>query len=116
MIPTVKEHIAPMLNVIHNLQSDVLDLNMKRTSLSDHGMWQNYFFVNCQTTDLHTENNCTYTVVTVPNQKEKTVPYFIFEFKKGFTFGLQMDHGLSFLFSGQYLFHRQMILDVKSQK
>ena len=27
-----------------------------------------------------------------------------------------MDHGLSFLFSGQYLFHRQMILDVKPRK
>ena len=37
-------------------------------------------------------------------------------FKKGFTLGLQMDHGLSFLFSGQYLFHRQMILDVKQPK
>ena len=113
LIPTLKEHIAPMLNVIHNLQSHSFDLNMKRTSLSDHGMWQNSICVNCMTTDLHTENDCTYTVVTVPNQKETTVPYFLFELRKGFTFGLQMDHGISFLFSRQYLFHRQMLLDVK---
>ena len=116
VIPTLKEHIAPTLNVIHNLQSDIVDLNMKRTSLSDHGMWQNSICVNCQTTDLHTENDCTYTVVTIPNQKDQTVPYFIFELKKGFTLGLQMDHGLSFLFSGQYLFHRQMLLDAKQPK
>ena len=59
LIPTLKEHIAPMLNVIHNLQSHSFDLNMKRPSLSDHGMWQNLICVNCMTTDLHTENDCT---------------------------------------------------------
>ena len=111
VIPSLKDHIAPTLNVIHNLQCSNLDLNMKQTSVSDKGMWQNSICVNCETTDLRTEKDCTYTVITIPNQKEKRVPYFIFELKKGFTIGLKMDHGLTFLFSGQHLFHRQMLLD-----
>ena len=50
-------------------------------------------------------------MIATLNQEKKAVPNFIIELKKGFTIGLQMDPGLTFMFSGKYLFHQQMILD-----
>ena len=82
VVAILKDHTTPTLNVIHKLQSDKLDLNMKKTSVSDQGTWQNLFCVSCQTTDFHTENGCTHTIITNPNQKEMMVPYVIFELKK----------------------------------
>ena len=87
---------------------------MKETGVSNEGMWKSSLCVNWQTTDLHTENDCTYTVIAVPNQKERYVPDFIIEMKKGYTIGLKMNPGMTFMFSDKYLFHRQIILDINS--
>ena len=83
---------------------------MKKTNVSNNGMWQSSICVNCETAVLHIENNCTYTVIATPNQEEEKAPIFVFELKKGYTIGLQMDPGLTLMFSGKYLWHRQMIL------
>ena len=77
------------------------------------GLWQSSVCINYQTSILHSENDCNYTMITTPNQCTKNVPTFLFEIKKGYTIGLHMDPGLTFMFSGKYLFHRQMILDQK---
>ena len=111
ILPKVREYIAPTLNIAYNMQHDIGDLNMKKTAVSNNGMWQSCICVNFQTAELHTENDCTYTVITTPNQAKIKVPIFIFELKKGCTIGLQMNPGLTFMFSGKYLCHRQMILD-----
>ena len=66
---------------------------MKETGVSNERMWQNFLCVNCQTTDLHTENDCTHTVIAVPNQKERSVPNFIIELKKGYIIGLKVAPG-----------------------
>ena len=50
-------------------------------------------------------------MITTPNQEKKQAPIFIIELQKGYTIGLQMDSGLTFMFSGKHLLHRQMILD-----
>ena len=54
---------------------------------------------------------CTYTVITVPCQEtEKNLPdkyQFLFAFKKGETLGITMRRGISFIFSGKLLSHRQ---------
>ena len=83
---------------------------MKKTNVSNNGMWQSSICVNCETTVLHIENDYTYTVIATPNQEEKKASIFVFELKKGYTIGLQMDPGLTLMFSGKYLWHRQMIL------
>ena len=111
ILPNVRDYIAPTLNTAYKVQSEIGDCNLKKTAVSDVGLWQSTVCVNCQTSVLHTENDCTYTVITTPNQVTNVVPIFLFEIKKGFTVGLQMDPGLTFMFSGKYLFHRQMILD-----
>ena len=113
VLPTVKEYIAPTLNIAYNLQSEIGDCNLKATAVSEVGLWQSSICVDCQTSSFHTENDCTYTIITTPQQDKKCAPIFLFEIKKGFTVGLQMDPGLSFMFSGKYLYHRQMVLDRK---
>ena len=115
IIPNVQEYISPTLNIAYNLQDTVGDCNLKKTAVSEIGLWQSSICINCQTSSLHTENDCTYTVITTPNQGQKTVPIFLFEVQKGFTIGLQMDPGLTFMFSGKYLYHRQMLLDGKDE-
>ena len=80
-------------------------------------MWQSTICVNAQTTQLHTENDNTYTVVSVPKQcvETKILPehIIIFELKKKDTLGIAMEHGVSFIFSGKFLTHRQALNENK---
>ena len=116
ILPKVQDYISPALNIAYNIQKDIGDCNLKKTAVSEVGLWQSSICIDCQTSSLHTENDCTYTVITTPNQDKHTVPIFLFEIQKGFTIGLQMDPGVTFMFSGKYLYHRQMVLDVKDKE
>ena len=111
VLPNVTNIIAPTLNTAFQLQKVIGNINMNQVSISECGMWQSSICINAQTTQLHTENDCTYTVITVPKQdntKEPTDEYvFLFDLRKGETIGLKMTHSISFMFSGKYLTHRQ---------
>ena len=50
------------------------NINMNQISISECGMWQPSICINAQTTQLHTENDCTYTVITVPKQDNTKEP------------------------------------------
>ena len=82
ILPNVRQYIAPTLNIAYQLQEEIGDCNMKTTAVSRSGLWQSSICVNCQTSTCHTENDCTYTVITTPNQHTDEVPVFLFEFKK----------------------------------
>ena len=69
VIPTISCMIAPTLNVAHGLQSRVGYCNMKQMECKD--IWMTQVFVNAQTSTLHNENDCTYTLITVPRQEHK---------------------------------------------
>ena len=72
--------------------------------------------VSSQTEILHTEDDFTYTVISVPEQEQaEDEPVFIFELMDKYTLGVQMETGLSFIFSGKYLTHRQVIPDCNSK-
>ena len=90
----------------------ILEVTILRKKTSDAGLWQSAIRVNAQTTQLHTENDNTYTVVTVPKQcaKPKVLPerIFIFQLKNKETLGIEMEYGVSFIFSGKFLTHRQV--------
>ena len=66
---------------------------MNEISISECGMWQSSVCINAQTTQLLIENDCTYTVITVPKQNiklESSDDYkFLFELKKVTTVGLK---------------------------
>ena len=111
VLPNVQEFISPTLETAFEIQKKIGDINMNEISISECGMWQSAICINAQTTELHTENDCTYTVITVPkqnNKHESSDNYtFLFELKKGTTIGLKMSYGTNFMFSGKFLSHRQ---------
>ena len=111
VLPNVTNFIAPTLNTAFQIQNVIGNYNMNKVSISECGLWQSSICINAETTQLHTENDCTYTVITVPKQdiiKESTDEYtFLFDLKKGETVGVKMVYGISFMFSGKYLTHRQ---------
>ena len=113
VIPTLRYYISPTLSVAHNLQQEIGDCNIRKMKHSDTGIWQASICVSCHTSNLHTENDCTYTVITTPKQEvddSKMPEYnFIFDLKKGQTIGLSLQPGLSFMYSGKYMTHRQSI-------
>ena len=112
IIPNVANYISPSLDVIYKLQNEVGDLNFKaidKDNEDNTGIWQTSICVNAETTELHCENDCTYTLIVVPkqdNDKEQSAEYnFIFDLMKGFTVGIKMDPSVCILFSGKYLLH-----------
>ena len=111
VVPSLDKLIAPLLNVAYDTQKTIGDINMKKISTTECGLWQSSVCVNATTSQLHTENDCTYTVITTPCQEtEKKLPdkyQFLFALKKGETIGITLRRGVSFLFSGKLLSHRQ---------
>ena len=81
--------------------------------MSEYGIWQSSICETCQTSNLHTEDDCTYIVISTPLQDNSSISRpeynFIFELRKGETIGIKLDPGVTFVFSGRYLMHRQML-------
>ena len=111
MIRNIKHKISPVLNVGFNLQRDNVDVNFKKVLSSNYGCWQSSICVNAQTKEFHTEKDCTYTLITIPNQsnmKDNQKRYkFLFRFNEKKYCSIQLSIGMSFIFSGTYLTHRQ---------
>ena len=83
LIPKLKDYICPILSTAYELQDVLGDFNMKSVQVSEAGMWQTCICENAETTQLHTENDCTYTVITVPEQEiiGSVQPDYTFIFK-----------------------------------
>ena len=113
VIPNLKDYICPILSHAYEIQNVLGPLNMKPVQVSEHGMWQTCICENAETTQLHTENDCTYTVISVPEQEKigSIQPDYTFIFKlkeEGGSVGIKLEPGVTFIFSGKLLTHRQM--------
>ena len=115
VIPTLQLCISPTLNVAHDLQSEVGNCNLKPLNHTHSKLWHTCVCVSCQTRELHTENDCTYTIITTPRQANEsykgTEVNFILELMHHDNVGVKLDPGTTFLFSGKYLTHRQSMSD-----
>ena len=82
---------------------------------SQNGVWQSCTCVNAETEVFHTEQDCTYTVVSIPNQSKEIVKevskdhnyHFLFKVRDKCLIGIPLEAGVTFLFSGNLLTHRQ---------
>ena len=80
---------------------------------SNDGAWQSPVCVNTSLSILYTECDCTYAMISIPLQKikrskkSKMDSMFIFRLNKDSTISLPLQSGLSFVFSGLFLTHRQ---------
>ena len=112
IIPNLNRYIAPVLSVANLIQKDIGDCNIKELEYSSSGSWNCSLCISCQTEELHTENDFTYTEINTPTQEKNGVTVnFLFELQNNSIFGIQLQPGLSFIFSGKYLTRRQSIDD-----
>ena len=86
---------------------------MSDVASSKHGVWQSQICVNAQTAELHTEKDCTYTIIGVPNQNMKALPkrqinnLFLLHLNNDNVFAIPMLPQTYFMFSGLFITHRQ---------
>ena len=77
------------------------------------GCWNVFLYVNGRTNLLHTEKDCAYTFITVPNQsREKNTQLknklmFIFKISEEQQLMLPLCNDLSFVYNGKFATHCQ---------
>ena len=66
LIPKLYLYIASVLSVANDIQEEIGDCHIKRMECSRSGLWDCSLCISCQTEELHTENDFTYTVINTP--------------------------------------------------
>lgn len=78
----------------------------------ESGIWMSTLALNAQISNFHSEDDCTYIVITVPkqcvkmNNGNKYQRIFLVNINAENTFTIPLTHNLSFLFSGNFITHR----------
>lgn len=113
VIPEIQSLMSPVIDSAIDMQgkneSTVIS-NVKTTVL---GFWNYMLYFNGTTSKLHRENDCAYTLVTVPKQigavtnKHMNKPMFMFKFNDTNTLMIPLTSGVSFVYNGQCVNHRQ---------
>jgi hypothetical protein len=115
-IPKIKSIISPVIDTCFELQSSIKDINIKKGYASNDGCWQSSLCVDAVTGQFHNEQDCTYTLISVPRQdtiesnKNSNKYHFLFELTKKKRLNIPLFPGVSFIFSGLFLTHRQHIV------
>ena len=65
IIPNLKMLIAPVLDVAYDLQDEHGNIGMKRTTIG-RGIWSTCLCVKAITGLFHNEDDCTYTIISIP--------------------------------------------------
>ena len=113
LIRNLKDMISPVLSAAYKYQNELKCNVMSDVESSKHGVWQSQICVNAQTSELHTETDCTYTIIGVPNQNTKALPkrrkdnLFLLHLNDNNVFAIPMLPSTYFMFSGLYITHRQ---------
>ena len=113
VVPKLKSLIAPIITQGYDLQDKKGMVNLKQIPASKSGLWQTSISVNAQTKKLHTENDATYTIITVPKQEQSTQKNdkrqytFLFKLQNKTNMCIKLRSGITFCYSGKLLTHHQ---------
>ena len=113
VVPKIKSIISPIIDTAFELQTSKKDINIKKVYTADSGCWQSSICVNATTGQFHTENDCTYTLISIPDQNtiqidnQKHHYNFLFNFNEKKKMNIPLYPGVSFIFSAPFLTHRQ---------
>ena len=113
VLPKIKLIISPIVATAYELQASKKNINIKEGYASKSGCWQTSICVNATTGKFHCENNCTYTLISVPKQNTTTTErkihnyHFLFSLSDKKKLNIPLFHGISFVFSAAFLSHRQ---------
>ena len=92
------------------MQKQFGDVNFKEVELSEIGIWKTVVTVNAYTKELHTEDDCTSTIIHVPNQEmSMDINTFHFQFALGekHNIAIALQEGTTIMFCAKLLTHRQ---------
>ena len=110
ILPSLPKVIAPVIGVAHQLQLNTNDINITERYGSNVGIWQSSVGINAVTKEMHTEDDVTYTTISVPRQEFVSTDrhyHFMFQFGQKYNVSLPLIAGTTLLFSGKFLTHRQ---------
>ena len=113
ILPNIQSLISPVVDTAFEIQKKVGDINLQPLPSSKNGCWQTSICINAQTNQFHNENDCTYTLISIPYQTYFSRPskkdryHFIFKLSNTELIHLNFIPGVSFIFSGLFLTHRQ---------
>ena len=113
VLPNIKYMICPIIDSADELQNIISNANLKRAETACRGCWNVILSINAMTEQLHTENDCGYTVIKVPTQKlyckleNIPEPVFIFHLNNKEQIALPLRTNTSFIYTGKFLTHRQ---------
>ena len=105
--------ISPVFDAAYKLQNIMGGVNLSQVKTSNCGAWKFHICVNASTSIFHTESDCIYTLISVPlqklkpSEKSKMDSMLIFQLNSSKSITLPLHGGLSFLYSGLFLTHRQ---------
>lgn len=94
----------------YKLQSIVGNINIEKLSVTNEGIWQSSLSVNAVTKGMYTEDDVTYTTISIPLQQIKSIArkyHSIFQLNNKCIVSLPLIDGTTLLFSGKLLTHRQ---------
>jgi len=114
IIPDIHHLVSPILDSANSIKTKSKSNIMKETATSSHGFWNTMLYVNGCTDGLHTEKDCTYTLITVPQQSFtisskalREQPMFIFKLKDKQQLILPLVRGMTFVYNGRFMTHCQ---------
>ena len=112
-IRNISSLICPVLNVAFEMQKEYGDVNLQKLFAEDSWLWMSSICVNAKTTQYHVEDDCTYTVVKVPQQNKKmngnyvSSRIFMLQMNECTTYTINLEQNLTFMYSGTFISHRQ---------
>ena len=107
VVPNLHKLLSPVVDVAFNMQATHGDLNIQKVQTASSGLWQSKVCINATTKKWHTENDCSYTLVSVPNQDCVQEYVFFFRLNSSKYIGIPMKSRVSFVSSMKLLTHRQ---------
>ena len=66
ILPILTSVVTPVIGLAYQLQSMVTDINITKPYGSNVGIWQSSVGINAVTKEMHTEDDVTYTTISVP--------------------------------------------------
>ena len=60
--------LSPVIDVAYKLQEELGSINLKNVSTSKSGLWVSQACIDASTKVQHTENDCIYTIISMPKQ------------------------------------------------
>ena len=109
LIPLNDLFVMPIITAIHEgMAQSNYKSPLTKTKSTQSGCWNSSICVNAETQILHSEEDCTYTIIYAPRQKGIMTTYeFNFNFNDRHNLSLSLNSGVSFMFSGLCLKHKQ---------